>query len=738
MFDWNEQELANIVWDEAGDSDDHIVPYPGGCLKKPPGLYPDHTENECNQESANAKPAELRKNVTKSDHLGGKQETSSQYDTGGTCAGGHSNDSRSNLSQTAKTDQAPIGNQVSTKLNEIAKIHSLRDDERSQLDNCSEIFQNHHDDKEPSNFDDYAWANIGSFEDLDRIFSNDDPIFGHASLENTDQLWSSSKDITSSPEKSFSLSVDSPSSDLGAFGSMHEHFKVKTECMQDEDQSFTHSCLRMSHLTSHPVQNVHPYADQVDNAGLRSKPIEKEKISLEMPADCLMVNSHFITENIPSLSEVTDKVNNQEKILKTWVKSEEGCEGQQLQVSSGTGSPCGSHLQQYGQITSSVLSHQMQLQRPASSLYQYSRNLLMSPSGYGSVQNQHSTMATSPQMQSGEDNQSVLSGYEVSMSSPDSLSRSPGSSIEPLRMTPQEKIEKLRRRQQTRALLAIQKQHQQFSHNISSKDHFVVQNSPHENDIQLIKGGNVDENASSPPSFDPNSPIEHDDSNRISMTVDDGCSIKDAILHHLQHIIAKLDIQIRLCIRDSLFRLAQSSMQRQHPSDTSSTNTNLRAEHEFVTKKETASHNRSLSLSTEDEYPSPNLSMGLQQHRFTGMADGETKTNSIDRTVAHLLFHRPLEFSGNYPETLESPASVNLQYKRNTTGLLSSPRGLFPDNYECKQEQDDLFCDGSKDPQLFAEGSQSKNSPCIENSEITSTNEAADRGGGGLEIETSQ
>lgn len=38
----------------------------------------------------------------------------------------------------------------------------------------------------------------------------------------------------------------------------------------------------------------------------------------------------------------------------------------------------------------------------------------------------------------------------------------------------------------------------------------------------------------------------------------------------------QLELQIRLCIRDSLFRLAQSAMQRQYPIDTSSTNTGSR------------------------------------------------------------------------------------------------------------------------------------------------------------------
>lgn len=39
------------------------------------------------------------------------------------------------------------------------------------------------------------------------------------------------------------------------------------------------------------------------------------------------------------------------------------------------------------------------------------------------------------------------------------------------------------------------------------------------------------------------------------------------------------------------------------------------------------------------------------------MPEAETDTNQIDRTVAHLLFHRPIEFSGIL-ETAESPSST--------------------------------------------------------------------------------
>ena len=42
--------------------------------------------------------------------------------------------------------------------------------EIAQLDKDLEIFQNNDGGKEQGDFIDYGWANIGSFDDLDRIF----------------------------------------------------------------------------------------------------------------------------------------------------------------------------------------------------------------------------------------------------------------------------------------------------------------------------------------------------------------------------------------------------------------------------------------------------------------------------------------------------------------------------------------------------------------------------------------
>ncbi|EPS58886.1 hypothetical protein M569_15924, partial [Genlisea aurea] len=180
----------------------------------------------------------------------------------------------------------------------------------------------------------------------------------------------------------------------------------------------------------------------------------------------------------------------------------------------------------------------------------------------------------------------------------------------PPRMTPKEKIEKLRRRQQMRAILAIQNQQLQFDNQVS-----VTENSG-------LEKLSADQNVGGflAPLDHPGSPTEQDDSSTISMALDN-CSVEESVLYRLQETVSKMDMQIRLCIRDSLFRLARSAIQRQYPNDTTS----------------------SISTNSRDE-PRKNDVVGNQ--RFGRVPDVETETNPIDRIVAHLLFHRPPDLSG--------------------------------------------------------------------------------------------
>ena len=99
------------------------------------------------------------------------------------------------------------------------------------------------------------------------------------------------------------------------------------------------------------------------------------------------------------------------------------------------------------------------------------------------------------------------------------------------------------------------------------------------------------------------------------------------------------------------------------------------------------------------------------------MPDVETETNPIDRTVAHLLFHRPMELTQNYSDKLESPISTKCESK--AANPLNFPVSCLPDEDSKNNQQ--LSHLGFKNPWVDAQSmDQIKNNPCIDMSENAS------------------
>ncbi|KAG9132506.1 hypothetical protein Leryth_008434 [Lithospermum erythrorhizon] len=90
-------------------------------------------------------------------------------------------------------------------------------------------------------------------------------------------------------------------------------------------------------------------------------------------------------------------------------------------------------------------------------------------------------------------------------------------------------------------------------------------------------------------------------------------SIEATSFRQLQFVMEQMDLRTKLCIRDSLYRLAQNAEQR----------------HQFVQFNSSRIVDDSTLAETDT--------------KFADLMDIETDTNPIDRSVAHLLFHRPAE-----------------------------------------------------------------------------------------------
>ncbi|KAF9686396.1 hypothetical protein SADUNF_Sadunf03G0154200 [Salix dunnii] len=680
MFDWNDEELTNIIWGEAGDSDDHIVPYPEAgedyCKKK-----------ESREEAGTIKSGEQKATGAKVDIDGKKLESISNVDTiEGTSSLGLEMDRWPNLSSSdaAKTEQDSLATSISNNLTDITELDSSAD----HLDKDTEIFQNPHECKAQGDFVDYGWASIGSFDDLDRIFSNDDPIFGNVNLGNADELWSSSKDITNSPVKPIPLSVAS-----------------REEYAQEEDQLFTLGYEKMNDPASHGLQNTGASLDHVESDGGKNKPVLKEQTDLAVVGKNTEPISQLMAENgaLPNelANKLCDQTYRQKKILKGREKLEEKSELKSYQDFYGNWTSSGipacqlkNHFapQIMQSSPSSILIQQKQLQGSEQLQYQQTPNPFVAPSAYGSITNPYS-MPVLSHIQSGDfKHQPSASGYEVSSGNANAVNKLAVCPVKPQRMTPQEKIEKLRRRQQIQAMLAIQKQQQQL----------VQQKCSQENQIQHVEGADLEvEDLSTLASFEPNSPIGQDDSNTISLAVND-YSMEDTVLYRLQDIISKLDIRIRLCIRDSLFRLAQSAMQRHYASDTCSTNNSSRDEQ--VAAKE-----------------------GIRsQSRMVKMPEVETETNPVDRTVAHLLFHRPMDIYGKHSDTPESPVSTKLPCEHKTLGIAKLSMGSLPETPKSKPNLSQKGSQLSSHLTIAQPVSHCKSNACLDASEDASNNGPAD------------
>ncbi|RZC83012.1 hypothetical protein C5167_045795 [Papaver somniferum] len=207
------------------------------------------------------------------------------------------------------------------------------------------------------------------------------------------------------------------------------------------------------------------------------------------------------------------------------------------------------------------------------------------PTGHGNSTNYYVPMLPHVSSERGNDH-SALHGYRfpqvvsTKMASPSK--KLPGVLLRQTTMTPQEKMEKLRRRQQLQAVLAIQGQQQQLG------PQFTCADSDTQRCIQANRSQDTGGKIELVGSFESDWPIQQDDS--IAMIADD-CSLKQQVLDQLQDVIGKLDMSTRFRIRDSLFRLAQSAIQRHSSEDTGSTSSFM-VEDEFVVKKEIEGANR--------------------------------------------------------------------------------------------------------------------------------------------------
>ncbi|KAF8646609.1 hypothetical protein HU200_065722 [Digitaria exilis] len=606
-------QVGDAIWAEFNESENHILPYPNG-----------------------AKDSML---VSVGDHKNNDKEAASIAGIAGQSAGGqtelrgmekqHANPTSAHFSATRLDIESwpdlPSLNPAldrnyrddnigSTYLDFSAEpsLHKVTGNTAVQLDGKCEVFGNDHEEKS-SSFLDCDWGNIGDFDDFDRLFSSNDSMFGNEMVTNGREFLSSldlmDNAAQSVPIPQVPLSKQ-PSAEHGPsfllVNEVSRGISKQESKVADANSKSGEQVECKNHLTCEYSGKSYQFSQEGDaQKRLRSRRKQEERGKSKISSDTSSFSQSKVHNPLASLQSPMQPVQTQ-----------------------------------YSQVHDS--KNMGQVHHP---------NQLNFP-GYGYPAYLFPTIPLASSIQA-EDHQTKLSAtsYQTSADSPkhsSSIDKSQDIEVRPLRMTPQEKIKKLRRRQHMQALIAIQQQQQQFGQEGSGSDTIVPQ-------AYSLRNKNPD-------SFGSSIVIDETTNNVFShkiiptsleevhknAAISDFPFIEENIYYQLQDALGKLDTKTRLCIRDSLLRLAHSATERQVTGDRSSTN--KATEDEDVTSEHDTFTRRTRSITKE----------------------AETTTNPIDRIVAHLLFHK--HCSKVATETKETILSTRLTLEPESKLPLEIPR----------------------------------------------------------------
>ncbi|RLN24969.1 uncharacterized protein C2845_PM07G11360 [Panicum miliaceum] len=548
------QKVGDAICSEFDESEDHIVPYPKGAEDSTLVRAGDHKNNDEDTVSIAG--------ITEHS-AGGQTELQGMEKQYANQTSVHFSSTRLDMESwpdlpslnPALDRNYSDDNIASTYLDFSAEpsLQNVTGNTTVQLDGEPEVFGNDHEEKS-STFLDCDWGNIGDFDDFDRLFSHSDSIFGNEMVANDSDFFSASSELMDNTVQSIPIPQvplnKQPSSDPGP----------------------------SLHLTNKTSDGITKQENKVADANAKSGEQVESK-------------NHLTCKYSGKPNQFLQEGDMQKRSVRSRRKQEERGKSK---ISSDTSGFFQSKVQ------NASANLQAPVQTPQYALFQDSKNMgpvqhsnqFIFP-GYGYPAYPFPTIPLVSNVQA-EDHQtkSPATSYQTSADPPkhaSSKEKCQDIPSRPLRMTPQEKIEKLRRRQQMQALIAIQQQQQQFDQEGSGSDTIVPQaySTRNKNPDSLGSSIVIDENTNMV--FSPEMmPTSHDE----------------------------LDTKTRLCIRDSLLRLAHSATERQIAVDRSSTNKTTKDEDE-------ASEHDTSTRTTR----SPTK-------------EAETTTNPIDRIVAHLLFHR--------------------------------------------------------------------------------------------------
>ncbi|KAJ6427588.1 hypothetical protein OIU84_023056 [Salix udensis] len=610
MSDLCMYELEDKAWDEFSVSDDHIVPHPGHEYgdrfaaqgikhKKPESKIVNVANNEddsltyCTQEEEEASLPTL----VKKDTMLEKDLWSNSRDRGAVKETSMSSHCLKNMNiDSVGSDFCASDRTSDEKCSSVDNnLYSYPLSHVSQTDNDLSFFDNDREDKESSDPLYYGWPDdMANFEDVDGMFRACDSTYGLGSLSNEDDLcWFPSSHFTERSDDALNLGSEFLNSEASALDSVSEHPEA-SQLSSDDPSVFNSN--KKSIFTDDKISSRTSSA--VDHSSLGYLTFLNGPETKSASMDDLVLK---------------EKMN--------WNKRQarhiNRCEGRRKDSDIGNGSfPLNANMKHFadpkhssGDSSCQVLPHPGIQQHKqiigSNSLNYVPAHIPFIHIDYSHSSDQILTCPTQSSVKSENNGYSSPSPKKSSHASNhvQSIERANGPDFEAPAVTTNENGENLYHCQEPSSGRNLKPANMvgpaAFYGPVSVKK--VACQSEYD-----IKG------------VGPGIPAELDSSNAqgssCMSSVSDGISLEATSFCQLQQVMEQLDIRTKLCIRDSLYRLARSAEQRHNHGNASGG------------KRDGGDRNRALMAEEADK---------------TGFMDIETDTNPIDRSIAHLLFHRP-------------------------------------------------------------------------------------------------
>ncbi|CAN0921337.1 Protein LNK1 [Linum grandiflorum] len=591
-------ELDDNVWDEFSESDDHIVPRPSdqhnnqyGSYKRPrhevtdgefdgagvkterredTGLCPPTTAMMLDKSSW-SHPAADDVFHAPSDKGSGKETKSmalEQEPTVGKSEGGNIH-----TADTEFCSEDPVlpGNCKAVNNNEYN--YSLN--HVSQAESDLTFFGNDQDNKGSSALLYYEWPDdIGNFEDVDRMFRSCDATFGLESLgDGDDMCWFPSSHPTEASEEAPKMSSKFLSSERSLEGSS-----------QRPDASRPTS----AGSSLNGSQNKSTLLDDKSGSGDSAAPRQSKHLngsdtkSINSPEEHFRLQRQLEGRKKEQMVEVGDYLHLNEN-SKPLVDSKHYCgefSCHETKQNSGTDNYPQAHFQYMSMDQSSeplgVCSFQSGID--------YQEN------SYPTLPHKESSYASNQAESLEKSNGALLETQPATDKKCEKQRNQEGVGAQPA------KILKCANIADITSPTVVQKQ--------VEKSEFEMGSCSEIDGLKELVPVKLDSNAQ--------------ESSCMSYVLDD-ISLEATSFRQLQQVTEQLDIRTKLCIRDSLYRLARSAVQR---------------------------HNSMFSNSGKrDDSDAVGVTLAEGTNRAPGFMGIETDTNPIDRSIAHLLFHRPSDSS---------------------------------------------------------------------------------------------